>query len=158
MALASTETVGWALLRASHKGLPAHLIILGEWPRLPFTARDFFARQAPSAPRRAVAPGEHILIVRGLRARKLAACLMPSRRTTIFRFLSLSPSPASSEERPSTARSFSYDSLKGGLGDSRLRASNHNINGHSELARTSPQGDGLDLSLTARIDRARPLI
>jgi hypothetical protein len=32
------------------------------------------------------------------------------------------------------------------------------INGPSELARTSPQGGGLDLSLTARIDRARPLI
>ena len=39
-----------------------------------------------------------------------------------------------------------------------LRASNYNINGLSELARTSPQGDGLDLSLTARIDRERPLI
>jgi len=31
------------------------------------------------------------------------------------------------------------------------------INGPSELARTSPQEGGLDLSLTARIDRARPL-
>ena len=47
---------------------------------------------------------EHILIVRGLRARKLAARLTSLHRTTIFQLLPLSHSQAGSEEKPSTAR------------------------------------------------------
>jgi hypothetical protein len=56
---------------------------------------------------------------------------------------------------PLQARSLSLQGW--GLIDLLLRVSKY-INGPSELARTSPQGGGLDLSLTARIDRARPLI
>jgi hypothetical protein len=41
---------------------------LGEWPKLPFTARDILTRPTPSTPRRALLPDEHILIVRVLRA------------------------------------------------------------------------------------------
>jgi len=62
--------------------------------------------------------------------------------------------------RTSIARVFQFPHFifKDSLVDPRFRASNYYINGPSELARTSPQGGGLDLSLTARIDRARPLI
>jgi hypothetical protein len=41
-----------------------------EWPRLPSTARNILTRPTPSAPRRALVPGEHSFIVRVLRARK----------------------------------------------------------------------------------------
>jgi len=50
------------------------------------TARPFSPAH-PSAPRRALHPSEHILIVRGLRARKLAARLTCPHRTTIFPIL-----------------------------------------------------------------------
>ena len=43
---------------------------LGEWPRLPSTARDILTRPTPSAPRRALLPREHSFIVRVLRARR----------------------------------------------------------------------------------------
>ena len=43
---------------------------LGEWPRLPSTARDILTRPTPSAPRRALLPREHSSIVRVLRARR----------------------------------------------------------------------------------------
>jgi hypothetical protein len=41
-----------------------------EWPRLPFTARNFLTRPPTGTPRRAISPSEHILIVRVLRTRR----------------------------------------------------------------------------------------
>ena len=53
--------------------------------RISFYCAPHFSPAHPSAPRRALYPSEHILIVRGLRARKLAARLAftasPTRHT-----------------------------------------------------------------------------
>ena len=51
---------------------PFHSLHLtqGEWPRLPFIARDILTRPAQSAPRRALLPREHSFTVRVLRARR----------------------------------------------------------------------------------------
>jgi hypothetical protein len=54
---------------ASLPRLPAFL--LEGAARLSFTARNILTHPTPSALRRALVPGEHILIVRGLRAREM---------------------------------------------------------------------------------------
>jgi hypothetical protein len=54
---------------ASLPRLPAFLIEGAA--RLSFTARNILTHPTPSALRRALVPGEHILIVRGLRAREV---------------------------------------------------------------------------------------
>jgi hypothetical protein len=75
-------------LRASNEGLLRPRVArahpnslhpsLGERPRLPFTARNFLTRPTPIAPRRALVPGEHILIVRVPRARMAPGHSSPS--------------------------------------------------------------------------------
>ena len=54
------------------ESLPSLLVSLLEGvARLSFTARNILTHPTLSAPRRARVPGEHMLIVRGLRARRM---------------------------------------------------------------------------------------
>jgi hypothetical protein len=63
--------------------LPCPLVTGGGMGGSASTAR-LFSPAHPSAPRRALHPSEHILIVRGLRARKLAAHLAHLRCTEVI--------------------------------------------------------------------------
>ena len=73
---------------------------LGEWPRLPFTARNILTHPTPSAPRRALVPGEHSFTVRVLRARRATGRSLPillrprvARAQKIIRLHPISPTP-----------------------------------------------------------------
>src|SRR5205823_2958255 len=57
--------------------------LVGEVVRLSFSARNIPTRPTPSAPRRALVPGEHCFIVHVLRARRMAGhSLLLSRQLT----------------------------------------------------------------------------
>jgi len=99
---ASTDDL--PILSTSHKG---------EWPRLPSTARDILTRPTPSAPGRALVPGDHSFIVRVL----LRAERAPGRS-------------------PLTLRARSYPFQEGGV----IWSPTAHINAPSKLARCSFHG------------------
>jgi len=107
MALALLRDGGVSLFCAPHSPspTPSHTSRRGAGWANQLLLRALFSPAHPSAPRGALHPSEHCFIVRGLRARKLAARLAHLRRTDIiFSILTSFTSQAGSEKRPSTAR------------------------------------------------------